>query len=128
MKQMKSQRKYRLGTVSNNSWGWRGGGGLEPVLRRANLHAHLPRFTQFTWLFGSHGGLLAHQCVVTVNMKINEKTVMKHRRGLDSNNALGHLDIHRVSATLLKHWSKRRPPAGPWWTKKQTRVQPQPTK
>ena len=46
---MKPQRKYRLGTVSNNYWGE--GGGVKPVLRGANLHPHLPlRFTQFSWL------------------------------------------------------------------------------
>ena len=60
----KRQRKNRLGTASNNYWG----GGFKPVLRGPNLHPHLPpRFTQFSWLFGSHGGLLAHQCVITGN-------------------------------------------------------------
>ena len=42
---MKPQRKYRLGTTSNNYWG------LKPVLRGPNLHPHLPlQFTQFSWL------------------------------------------------------------------------------
>ena len=45
-------------------------GGFNPVLRALNLHPHLPlRFTQFSWLFGSHGGLLAHQCVITAQLK-----------------------------------------------------------
>ena len=48
-RQMKPQRKYRLGTASNNYWGFK------PILRGPNLHPHLPlRFTQFSWLFGSH--------------------------------------------------------------------------
>ena len=55
---MKPERKYRLETASNNYWE---GGGVS-VLRRVNLHPHLPpRFTQLSWLFGSHGGFLAHQ-------------------------------------------------------------------
>ena len=45
--------------------GW---GELKLVLLVTNLHSHLPpQFTQFGRLFGSHGGLLAHQCVVTGN-------------------------------------------------------------
>ena len=74
---MKPQRKNRPGTASNNYCG--GGGGFKLVLRRINPHPHPPpRFTQFSWLFGSHGGLLAHQCVVTT-IKINEKTVMERQ-------------------------------------------------
>ena len=34
------------------------------------------------------------------------------KRGLDSYNALRHLEIPGVSATPLKHWSKRGPPVG----------------
>ena len=42
--QMKPQRKFCLGTASNNYWG------SVPVLRCTNLHPHLsPRFTQFGW-------------------------------------------------------------------------------
>ena len=47
-----------------------GGGGGGGALNRfyGALHSHLPpRFTQFSWLFGSHGGLLAHQCVIMGN-------------------------------------------------------------
>ena len=69
---MKPQRKYRLGTglgrlvIITGGWGW----GVKPVLRCTNLHLHLPpQFTQFNWLFGSHGGLLAYKCVVTGNTK-----------------------------------------------------------
>ena len=59
---MKPQRKYRLGTASNNNWGFK------PVLRGPNLHPYLPlRFTQLSWLFGLHGGILAPQCVITGN-------------------------------------------------------------
>ena len=66
---MNPQRKYRLGMASNNYWGWGGGGrGVKPVLRGPNLHPHLPLlFIQFSWLFGSHGGLLAHQCFIKGN-------------------------------------------------------------
>ena len=74
--------KYHLRTASNSKcrgggggvgvewgggggeFGWSGGMGL----RCTNLHPHLPlRFSQFSWLFGSHGGPLAHKCVVTDN-------------------------------------------------------------
>ena len=59
---MKPQRKYRHRTASNNKWGF------IPVLLVPNLHPNLPpRFTHFSWLFGSHGGPLAYQCVVTGN-------------------------------------------------------------
>ena len=59
---MKPQQRYSLGTTSNN---YRG---LTPVLRRLNLHPHLPpRFTQFSWLVGTREGLLAHQCVLIGN-------------------------------------------------------------
>ena len=45
-----------------------GGVGVKPVLLVPDHHPYLsPRFTQFSWLFGLHGGLLAHQCVVKAN-------------------------------------------------------------
>ena len=50
-------------------------------------------------------------------IKINETTAMK----LDSYNALRRLEIPRVSATPLKHWSKGRPPVESRWAKKPTK-------
>ena len=45
-----------------------GGGGVKPVLLVPNFHPHLsPRITQLSWLLGSHGGLLGHQCAVMAN-------------------------------------------------------------
>ena len=65
--QMKTQRKCRIGTASNNYWAFK------PVLRRANLHYHLPpRFTQFSWLFGAPINVSSRATI-----KISEKTVMK---------------------------------------------------
>ena len=54
---------------------WGGGDGVKPVLLIPNLHPHLPpRFIQLSWLFASHGGLIAHKCVVTATIKVSEKT------------------------------------------------------
>ena len=61
-------------------------------------------------------------------IKISVTTAMKLRWGLDSYNALRHLEIPLTSATPLRPWSKRRPPIVSLWAKKQTSVQPQPIK
>ena len=70
---MKPQRKYRLGTVRGGGGGGVGGGGegrwlnrfynasVVTLICRLNRHPQLPpRFTQFSLLLGSHGGLIAH--------------------------------------------------------------------
>ena len=52
--------------ASNNYLGEGERDGVKQVLIVPNVQSHLPpRFTQFSWLFGLHGGLLAHQSAVT---------------------------------------------------------------
>lgn len=59
---MTLQRNYRVIITG------RGRMGIKANLRGPNLIPNLPpRFTQLSWLFGSHGGLLAYQRVITGN-------------------------------------------------------------
>ena len=85
--------------------------GLKPVLRCANIHPHLPpRFTQLSWLFGLHGGFLAHYECVGQQLKSMKKTVMKQGWGLDSYNALrpgDHLGVCNTTETLLQKKKKK---------------------
>ena len=65
---MKQQWKYRLWSASNNNW-W-----FKTFLRCTILHPHLPpRFTQLSWLFGSHGSFVANKCVVICNTETQWK-------------------------------------------------------